>query len=148
MRHELSLKARIDQLMAIDAARAKPEHDFSWSLESYQSELTHENSHVFEWSHDSSKANLNGFVISRIVVDGECEIMHLVCALPGRGFEMMQAWLAWAKSQKIKKIFLEFHEQNKSAQKLYSQLGFQEDTRRLNYYRDGGTAILMSKKYH
>lgn len=41
--------------------------------------------------------------------------------------------------------WLEVHEQNQSALKLYRKLGFEEKGRRSRYYRDGGAAITMTK---
>lgn len=42
-------------------------------------------------------------------------------------------------------IWLEVHAGHEKALKLYMKLGFREMGRRLKYYRDGGTAILMTR---
>ena len=44
-----------------------------------------------------------------------------------------------------RELWLEVHEENVSAQKLYEKLGFKEMRRRPRYYKDGGTAILYSR---
>jgi ribosomal-protein-alanine N-acetyltransferase len=43
-----------------------------------------------------------------------------------------------------RELWLEVHEENVSAQKLYEKLGFRETRRRPRYYKDGATAILYS----
>lgn len=48
-----------------------------------------------------------------------------------------------AKSRE-RELWLEVHEENVAAQKLYEKLGFKETRRRPRYYKDGATAILYS----
>lgn len=48
-----------------------------------------------------------------------------------------------AKGQGIE-LWLEVHEENLAAQKLYEKLGFRETGRRPKYYKDLGTAILYT----
>ncbi len=48
-----------------------------------------------------------------------------------------------AKGQGIE-LWLEVHEENLAAQKLYEKLGFREAGRRAKYYKDLGTAILYT----
>lgn len=43
-----------------------------------------------------------------------------------------------------KALWLEVHEENVAAQKLYEKLGFKEVRRRPRYYADGATAILYT----
>lgn len=43
-----------------------------------------------------------------------------------------------------KPLWLEVHESNLGARNLYQKLGFKEVGRRPNYYRDGGSALLLS----
>jgi ribosomal-protein-alanine N-acetyltransferase len=62
-----------------------------------------------------------------------------------RGFmEFLMKHLNNAKGQN-REIWLEVHEENISAQKLYEKLGFRETRRRPRYYKDGATAILYSR---
>ncbi len=44
-------------------------------------------------------------------------------------------------------LWLEVHEENLPAQKLYEKLGFKEVRRRPRYYADAATAILYSYRY-
>ncbi|HVJ65080.1 MAG TPA: GNAT family N-acetyltransferase [Bdellovibrionota bacterium] len=144
LRKDLTLKEQVEMLMAIDQARAKPGQDFSWPFESFQSELTSEQSRFFEWSLHPEGDELDGFVITRLGFDGECEIMHMACKRHGRGYDMLRDWIRWAKLQGLRKVFLEFHENNTPAQRLYERMGFEKISERPRYYRDGGKAILMS----
>lgn len=57
--------------------------------------------------------------------------------------EKLLAHLIAAKGQG-KELWLEVHEENVPAQKLYEKLGFKEVGRRPRYYNDGATAILYS----
>jgi ribosomal-protein-alanine N-acetyltransferase len=43
-----------------------------------------------------------------------------------------------------KEIWLEVHEGNDAARKLYEKQGFVAEGRRPRYYRDGGSAILYT----
>jgi ribosomal protein S18 acetylase RimI-like enzyme len=141
---DITLKDQIAVLMRIDRMRVTDEHDYSWPFESFQSEISNEESRLFEWSSKPGSEELDGFVICRMGYDGECEIMHLACQNKGCGYSMFTAWIEWAKLSGIKKVFLEFHEKNAAAHKLFTKLGFEIIAERERYYRDGGKAILMT----
>lgn len=62
-----------------------------------------------------------------------------------QGFmEFLFAYAIDAKGQG-RELWLEVHEENVSAQKLYEKLGFKEVRRRPRYYKDGGTAVVYSR---
>lgn len=88
---------------------------------------------------------LAGFVLYRDLP--EAFEISLVASHPQfrrRGFmEKLFAHLIDAKGQD-KELWLEVHEENVPAQKLYEKLGFKEVRRRPRYYKDGATAILYS----
>ncbi len=58
---------------------------------------------------------------------------------------LITTWLEQTNSQTT--IHLEVHEHSLAARKLYSKLGFIDVGRRINYYRDGGAAILMQLSF-
>lgn len=61
-----------------------------------------------------------------------------------RGYmQFLLKHLSDAKGQE-RELWLEVHEENVPAQKLYEKLGFKEVRRRPRYYKDGGTAIIYS----
>lgn len=59
--------------------------------------------------------------------------------------EKLFGYLIDAKGQD-KDLWLEVHEENVPAQKLYEKTGFKEVRRRPRYYKDGATAILYSHR--
>lgn len=91
------------------------------------------------------KDELAGFVLYRDLPSA-WEI-SLVASAPGfrRQGAMIQLLqhMIDAKSHE-KQLWLEVHEENVPAQKLYEKLGFKEVRRRPRYYNDFGTAILYS----
>lgn len=88
---------------------------------------------------------LAGFVLYREMPD-VWEI-SLVASHPQwrrRGLmEVLLKHMAAAKGHG-RSIWLEVHEENVGAQKLYEKLGFREVRRRPRYYKDGASAILYS----
>ncbi|WP_413587261.1 GNAT family N-acetyltransferase [Bdellovibrio sp. HCB274] len=88
---------------------------------------------------------LAGFVLYR-EVPGAWEI-SLVATHPSfqrRGLmESLIKHMIAAKGHD-RELWLEVHESNESAQKLYEKLGFKLTGRRPRYYKDGATALLYS----
>lgn len=88
---------------------------------------------------------LVGFVLYRVLP--ETFEISLVASHPQyrrRGYmEKLFAHLINAKGQE-RELWLEVHEENVPAQKLYEKLGFKEVRRRPRYYKDGATAVLYS----
>ncbi len=80
----------------------------------------------------------------------EMEIMNIVIKKQERkkgiGAFLLNKMLEIAENNKIETIFLEVHEKNVAAKKLYEKAGFCEIGMRKNYYGIGENAILMSKK--
>ena len=113
---------------------------FYWPKELLGAEMaTAEGFGIFEGD------ELRGFVLYRIL-DEAWEI-SLVASHPGfrrQGYmERLIAHMIAARGQD-RQLWLEVHEENVSAQKLYEKLGFREVRRRPRYYKDGATAILYS----
>jgi len=74
------------------------------------------------------------------------EISFLATDPAARGQGLMKQLLQHVKSNKPadKPLWLEVHEKNGPARKLYESFGFKEVGRRPRYYSDGGTAILYN----
>lgn len=90
------------------------------------------------------------FIAYRMNVEA-IEIIALATQ-PGMGRQgiMIQTYTAWLAALAGKKlnqraIWLEVHEDNAPALKLYLKLGFLETGRRPKYYKDQKSAILMTK---
>ena len=94
----------------------------------------------------SNSGEVEGFILLRSVVDA-LEISYLATAPAARKKGIMQALLAraaeLAKAQKMA-IWLEVHEQNEAARRLYEKFGFTQVGKRPYYYSDRGTAILYN----
>ncbi len=88
---------------------------------------------------------LAGFVLYREVPDAwEISLVATHPKFQRRGFmEQLITYLIAAKGQN-RELWLEVHESNHSAQKLYEKLGFKLTGRRPRYYKDGATALLYS----
>lgn len=89
---------------------------------------------------------LVGFVLYRVLP--EAFEISLVASHPQyrrRGsMEKLLAHLVVDAKSQGRELWLEVHEENVPAQKLYEKLGFKEVRRRPRYYKDGATAILYS----
>ena len=93
-----------------------------------------------------------GFLMCSEVAD-EMEILT-VCVLPEFSRQhiaqdLLFELFRYAKTQKIKRIFLEVAEDNEAAQKLYSASGFKQTGKREGYYvRKTGSvdALCLTKK--
>jgi ribosomal-protein-alanine N-acetyltransferase len=53
-------------------------------------------------------------------------------------------WENFLEKYQAQKVYLEVHEKNIGALCFYRGLGFVKDAIRQNYYKDGGSAVLMS----
>lgn len=83
---------------------------------------------------------LAGFIMSRLVLD-EAEVLSVAVdrAFQGRGLgrRLLMLHLGRLAGYGTRRVFLEVGESNDPAGKLYARAGFQEISRRENYY--GGT---------
>ena len=82
-------------------------------------------------------AKLTGFIMSRLAAD-EAEILSVAVARAGQGRGLARALLNLHMRRLaglgVKAVFLEVDEHNKAAIKLYRRAGFDEVSRRPNYY--------------
>jgi ribosomal protein S18 acetylase RimI-like enzyme/glycosyltransferase involved in cell wall biosynthesis len=88
-----------------------------------------------------------GFVVCRIVADGESEVLSLVVDPPSRRRGIGKRLMLQVLGNTPGDWFLEVRESNTPAINLYKQLGFHEISRRPNYYQDSGeTAVVMRRQ--
>ena len=96
-------------------------------------------------------AKLAGFIMSRLVED-EAEILSVAVARRqrGRGLarRLLNLNLRRLAGLGARAVFLEVDEHNDPALRLYHRAGFQEVSRRTNYYpgHDGGAAALVLRR--
>lgn len=80
----------------------------------------------------------------------EMEIMNIVTKKTERrkgiGKILLEKLIKIANDRQVETIFLEVNEKNESARKLYEKVGFEEMSRRKNYYGESENAIILSKK--
>ncbi len=88
---------------------------------------------------ESDVTQLDGFVIARCAVD-EWEIENVVVARElrrlGIAVKLIQELLARAHVGGATSVLLEVRQSNLAARRLYEKLGFSEQGRRPNYYRN------------
>jgi [ribosomal protein S18]-alanine N-acetyltransferase len=88
---------------------------------------------------DEEGGDLTGVVAMRVVA-GEAEILNLAVGAGWRkrgiGRRLMAAALQEAMASGARRVFLEVRESNAGARAFYAGLGFSQDGRRRNYYRD------------
>ena len=94
-----------------------------------------------------SPCGVAGFVVARTLVPGESEILNLAVApefrRQGVARALIEAWLRDFPGT----VFLEVRASNKTAQKAYKFLGFQEVIARPGYY-DSGSESGIVMKFH
>jgi ribosomal-protein-alanine N-acetyltransferase len=89
-----------------------------------------------------------GYIIYHIIID-EAEILNIVIdnkyKRQNLGMYLLEQTINDISRQNIRTIFLEVGENNIPAINLYSKFDFKEYNRRINYYKNKETAILMKK---
>jgi ribosomal-protein-alanine N-acetyltransferase len=114
---------------------------FNWSEELFRSEF----SNVQTWVLEKDHQDIVAFACLRDAVDA-WEISILATHQDYHGQGCMQALLEdlVRKFGGERHFWLEVHEKNVAAQKLYEKMGFQHDGHRGGYYSDGSSALLYS----
>lgn len=103
----------------------------------------------FGWGYLSSSGTLEAFILLRDVVQA-WEITFLATAPAARGQGHMLQLIRHLKGEAAvgqeppRSIWLEVHEQNLPAIKMYEKSGFVRSGRRPRYYQDGGAALLYN----
>lgn len=114
-----------------------------WSREQIQDEV---NTGLAWWAVSNERHAISAFLLYRDLPDA-FEITMLATSPEGRRkgamSELIEALQVEAKTRS-KAIWLEVHESNLPARKLYDKTGFREVGRRPRYYVDAGAAILYS----
>ena len=131
-----------------EISKQKDTYGFNWDRQKLQSEFATSQCFVLE------KANvLIAFLAVKELTDAD-EITCIVVRISERGLrhgqKIIQNFLSSragsgnGASSRNREVWLEVHEMNKPAIKLYQDLGFITVGNRSNYYSDGGKAILLS----
>ena len=120
--------------------------DDFWNFEIFKEELVNTNSNYLVLRYDNEIVCFGGI---KIILD-EANIMDIVTRKDKRnqGFAkfVLNELINISKEQNCASITLEVRENNMPAIHLYELFDFKEVGRRKKYYKDGDTAILMTRK--
>jgi ribosomal-protein-alanine N-acetyltransferase len=102
------------------------------------------------WVEEAGYGPVVGAVVMREAA-GEMEILNLAVASAERGKGigrgLMETAFRAAKERGANRAFLEVRESNAGARSFYARLGFSQDGRRRNYYREPQEdALLLSRR--
>jgi ribosomal-protein-alanine N-acetyltransferase len=113
---------------------------FHWSPDVFRTEF--ENTET--WVLDNG-SQIVAFCCLRDVVDAwEISVVATRSSEQGKGYMQALFRELFRQNGRRRHYWLEVHEKNVSAQKLYEKIGFQRDGSRGGYYSDGSTAFLYS----
>lgn len=120
--------------------------DDFWNFEIFKEELANNNSSYLVLRYDNEIVCFGGI---KIILD-EANIMDIVTRKDKRnqGFArfVLNELISISKEQNCTSITLEVNENNLPAIHLYELFDFKEVGRRKNYYKNGDTAILMTRE--
>ena len=120
--------------------------DDFWNFEIFKEELVNNNSSYLVLRYDNEIVCFGGI---KIILD-EANIMDIVTRKDKRnqGFArfVLNELINISKEQNCTSITLEVNENNLPAIHLYELFDFKEVGRRKNYYKNGNTAILMTRE--
>ena len=120
--------------------------DDFWNFEIFKEELVNNNSNYLVLRYDDEIVCFGGI---KIILD-EANIMDIVTKKSERnqGFAkfILNELINISKEQNCTSITLEVNENNLPAVHLYELFNFKEVGRRKNYYKNGDTAILMTRE--
>lgn len=119
----------------------RPTAGFRWTPRSLQDEFQQAQS----WGL-FLESELVAFVCWRSVGDkGEITVLATRPSRGGQGWMAKLLQQTFNSSSQISEWWLEVHEGNQPARRLYEKLGFQQVGRRPRYYSDGAAALLLSR---
>jgi ribosomal-protein-alanine N-acetyltransferase len=131
-------RADAGDLEAVEAIQSASPEAARWPAADY---LAH------EFTVAISDGAVAGFLVWRLVDDGECEVLNLAVAPAFRRRGLARELLKPLLNLGNTRIFLEVRESNLGARMLYKSMGFQEVSIRKRYYEaPAESAIVM--KFH
>jgi len=125
-----------DDLPAIERIQAASPEAVHWPAEEY---LTYD-----LWVAENG-ATVTGFLVSRSLGEGEGEMLNLAVAPECRKTGVAKALIRAFLSEFTSAAYLELRESNLAALNLYKSMGFQEVSRRPEYYRSPPEAAIVMK---
>ncbi len=140
IKDKIRLASSRDLPQLLDLIRPYRSPAFNWGEDVFRQEFASSQTWVME-----RDSEIVAFACLRDAVDA-WEISVLATHSESRGKGLMEALLKSLIERYggERHIWLEVHEKNQAAQKLYEKLGFQLDAKRGGYYSDGSAALLYS----
>jgi len=86
-----------------------------------------------------------GFLVSRMVAEGETELLNLAVAPEFRRQGVARKLVESLLGESPRAVYLEVRESNRAARKFYNHMGFQEVSWRSEYYQDPPEAAIVMK---
>jgi ribosomal-protein-alanine N-acetyltransferase len=86
-----------------------------------------------------------GFLVSRMVAEGETELLNLAVAPDLRRQGMARKLVESLLGESPGVVYLEVRESNRAAREFYNHLGFQEVSSRAGYYQAPPEAAIVMK---
>jgi ribosomal-protein-alanine N-acetyltransferase len=86
-----------------------------------------------------------GFLVSRMVAEGETELLNLAVAPEFRRQGVARKLVESLLGESPRVVYLEVRESNLAARKFYNYMGFQEVSSRLGYYQAPPEAAIVMK---
>ncbi len=113
---------------------------FHWSPDVFRTEFGNTDTWVLE-----NERGIVAFCCLRDVVDAwEISVVATRSSEQGKGYMQSLFQELFRLNGRRRHYWLEVHEKNVGAQKLYEKIGFKRDGSRGGYYSDGSTAFLYS----
>lgn len=113
---------------------------FNWDENIFRAEFSQTHTWVIEES-----GKIRAFLCLRDAIEAwEVSVLATRWDSRGQGFMMRLFESLIERYNKERHFWLEVHENNISAQKLYEKLGFRAEGHRGGYYSDGSAAILYT----
>jgi ribosomal-protein-alanine acetyltransferase len=88
---------------------------------------------------------VEGFLVSRTLVEGETELLNLAIAPEFRRQGVARKLVESLLAESPGVVYLEVRESNRAARKFYDHMGFQEVSSRPGYYQDPPEAAIVMK---
>lgn len=139
-----SIRPLKDEVKEVAQILGAPSEGLSWSSPWSEDQIREEIREAISLGYFESN-HLIAFLFAR-ESDGVLEITNLGTDLQFRRQGTMRRLLKELMNMKSNSaIWLEVHEANQPAIRLYESLNFLEVGRRRNYYKDGAAAVLMKR---
>ena len=117
-----------------------------WTKRQWEKEVSKKNVKIFGLF---LSKELIGVCALQLVID-EAQINYFAINKKfrnkGQGSNLMNYLINYCQTNEIKSLLLEVSEKNLVAEKFYKSFHFSTVGKRKNYYKDGSSALLMSKK--